>query len=734
MKIRKISRLRWFTALAFIVLAAAGMAWHTGWGTLSSFGWKSIAAVCPLGGLETLIAGHSLTLRAAVGLVIVLALVALFGRIFCGWMCPTPLIRKTFGAKDDRLPRREGAGRVIPIYPEKAAAKASSRIPKNTPLYILVGALGSTAVFGFPVFCLICPVGLTFGVVIGAWRLFQFNIGDWSILLFVALLALELFALRRWCASFCPLGALMSLLSRANRTFRPVIDESKCLRAKGLDCNVCRSACPEGIDLTKPATAEELARCTKCHACSDACAEGAISFPLFSRAGACASGLKPAAAAAAPAAPAPAAPAPEAAASQAKEEPQRPFALKEALLESRRCIMCGECERVCPMGNPIPEWMEKLREGRPREAARLMLGPGSMPEICSRVCPTERLCERSCSRAEHGDAIQIHLIERAVADAALKRGDLPRRIRKNGRRAAVVGAGPAGLACADVLAHAGFAVTVYDKNAQCGGLLFYGIPAFKLERGLVLARRRALEALGVVFRLGTAVGKDVGWKKLLDENDAVFAACGAEKSVALDVPNAGAEGVSPAIGFLREAARAAAEEPGAKAPLCRGLRVLVLGGGDTAVDCAERALELGAASVTLAYRGEETKMRASRSGVLRLKERGVKFLFGASPAAVLAPEGRAAGVSFADRREEPADLVLAAFGFRAAPVPELQALGARFDARGRLVTGRDSARTDISRLYAGGDAVRGAALVVEAVSDGRRAGLEIERDLGKSRP
>lgn len=711
MKKFRLSSLRWLAILLFLALTAAGLAWHTGWGTLSAFGWDAIAAVCPLGGLEALAAGRSLSARAVIGIAVSLAFIVLLGRVFCGWVCPAPLVKRIAGGRS--AVRR----RVIPIRPVGSgrAAPARESLHSKAPYWIVGGAIASSAVFGFPVFCLVCPAGLTFAILIGAWRLFQFNIGGWAVVFFIAVLALELLVLRRWCHRLCPLGALVSLVSRLNRTFRPVISEKKCLRAKGLSCNVCLEACPEAISLPAGPSSAGLSRCTKCRACADACPEGAIAFPLFGKQQPIAPQGTSAAEKTAPALSAGAKPA---------------SGIEGARGEASRCMMCGECQSACPMGNAIPLWMAELREGRPRSASRLMLRPGALPEICSRVCPSERLCESVCSRSGFGGAIRIHEIEREAADKALRRGALPRRIRKTGKKAAVIGAGPSGLACADALLQAGIAVTLYDRNPEAGGLLSFGIPEKKLPKSLVRRRRAMLEALGAEFRLGTEVGKDISFEELRSGCDAVFIACGAEKPVPLDVPGAGAAGVAQAISLLRARAFASMGFAGEVFPALEGRRVLVLGGGDTAADAARAALDGGAASVTVAYRRDESRMKISKAEAESLRQAGVEFAFGAVPARVETDaDGRVSGMAFENGSSLECDAVLVAFGFRGTPVPALEAMGARFDEKGRLLTKEGSLETDAARVWAGGDAVRGADLVVRAVADGQKAGLEIARAL-----
>lgn len=278
MKPIKYSSLRALSVLFFVLLALVGLAFHTGTGTLSAFGYSTISAICPLGSIETLLASQTFIPAVFISLAVFLVISIVFGRIFCAWMCPVPLFRKWF-------PKTENAQKIsikaMEETPEKEGLVASAK-KIDTSYFILGGALGSTFLFGFPVFCLICPVGLTFAVIVSAWRLIQFNEPTWSLMVFPAVLALELIFFRFTCKKFCPLGALISLMSRVNVFFKPSIDTKSCLKAsKGADCHICKDACHEEIDLHEPLTQKTLSRCTKCQDCSDACPMQAISFSFF---------------------------------------------------------------------------------------------------------------------------------------------------------------------------------------------------------------------------------------------------------------------------------------------------------------------------------------------------------------------------------------------------------------------------------------------------------------------
>lgn len=284
------SKLRTITVLAFLALTALGLGFKTGTGTLSAFGYKTISAVCPLGAIEAMVASRALLPWAVVSILVVVLFGTLLGRVFCAWVCPVPMVRGwvTDRAKEEGkdLNQQENAGIALQDVPTSELHQDGKpfRISIDTRHFVLGGALVSTAVFGFPVFCLICPIGLTFGLAIGIWRLFQFNEPSWTLLIFPAVLALELVACRSWCRKFCPLGALLSVLSSLNVFARPRVNPAACLRiSKGMDCSVCKSVCPEGIDLHHVRESQPLSECTKCRECSDCCKAGAISFPFLSK-------------------------------------------------------------------------------------------------------------------------------------------------------------------------------------------------------------------------------------------------------------------------------------------------------------------------------------------------------------------------------------------------------------------------------------------------------------------
>jgi glutamate synthase (NADPH/NADH) small chain len=426
------------------------------------------------------------------------------------------------------------------------------------------------------------------------------------------------------------------------------------------------------------------------------------------------------------------------------------FSAPEAADQSGRCLDCGNpyCEWKCPVHNYIPNWLALVREDRLFEAATLAHETNPLPEICGRVCPQDRLCEGDCTLNTGFEAVTIGAVEKYIVDEAFRQGWRPdlSAVRASGKRVAVIGAGPAGLSCADRLARAGIEAHVFDRYEEIGGLLSFGIPAFKLEKNVIATRRGVLEAMGVRFHLGVEVDGALG-AELLRDFDAVFLGTGAYTAVDGRLPGQDLSGVLPALPFLVANARRQLGRPHRDDPAFElaGKRVLVLGGGDTAMDCVRSAMRLGAAEVSCAYRRGEDDMPGSRREVKNAREEGVHFLFNRQPLAI---EGavRASGVRLVETRASggrgtaaeavpgsetvmPADVVILAFGFRASPAPWWGEHGIGLDDSGRVATAGIGGATSHPKVFAGGDNVRGADLVVTAVHDGREAGLAIARQL-----
>lgn len=431
------------------------------------------------------------------------------------------------------------------------------------------------------------------------------------------------------------------------------------------------------------------------------------------------------------------------------------FDPKSASQQAGRCLGCGNpfCEWKCPVHNYIPNWLKLIEEGRLFEAAELSHETNSLPEICGRICPQDRLCEGACTLNDGLGAVTIGSIEKYITDEALKAGWKPdlSHVRATPYRVAVVGAGPAGLACADVLVRHGVTPVVYDRYARIGGLLTFGIPPFKLEKEVVERRRELMEGMGVEFRLGVEIGLDVTLEHLTAEYDAVFLGMGAYTAVKGGFPGEELPGVHAALPYLisninRELGLAPERIDFA------GQRVVVLGGGDTSMDCNRTAIRQGAQSVTCLYRRDEDNMPGSKRDYKNSREEGVEFLFNRQPVGIIGKD-RVEGVRVVETRLGPpglrgrrtvepipgsesiiaADAVLIAFGFSASPAPWFSSAGIDCHADGRVRVAQDPTRafqTTNPKVYAGGDMVRGSDLVVTAVFEGREAARGILSSLG----
>ena len=458
------------------------------------------------------------------------------------------------------------------------------------------------------------------------------------------------------------------------------------------------------------------------------------------------------------------------------------FKEAEAKKQASRCLDCGNpyCSWGCPLHNYIPQWLELAREGRVHEAAALCHETNPLPEICGRVCPQDRLCEGACTLNDGFGAVTIGAVEKYIVDKALAEGWTPdvSTAQPTGKRVAIVGAGPAGLACADRLARAGVQAVVFDRYEQIGGLLQFGIPSFKLDKSVIATRRTVLEGMGVEFRLGVEIGRDIAMDALLAEFDAVFLGLGSYRYTDGGLPGQDLKNVLPSLPFLVQNGRIvvgehdvagrpiAGWEDQLQLPELQGKRVVVLGGGDTGMDCVRSAVRLGAAQVSCVYRRDEASMPGSAREVANAREEGVQFLFQRAPLALIDDgDGQVRAVRVVETRpgapdargrsrpepvpggetELDADIVIIAFGFQPDPPAWLIAHGVALHDDGRVnvfpappphhplrIDPANPAypyQTANKNIFAGGDGVRGADLVVTAVQEGRDAAASIVRYL-----
>ena len=435
-----------------------------------------------------------------------------------------------------------------------------------------------------------------------------------------------------------------------------------------------------------------------------------------------------------------------------------PYSAEGAAQQAGRCLACGNpfCEWKCPVHNYIPNWLKLIEEGNLFEAAELSHKTNSLPEVCGRICPQDRLCEGACTLNDGLGAVTIGSIEKYITDEALRQGWQPdmSNVTPVGKRVAVVGAGPAGLACADILVRNGVQPVVFERQARIGGLLTFGIPPFKLEKEVVEKRREILEGMGVEFRLECEVGVDVEFAQIVSEYDAAFLGMGTYSAVRGGFPGEELSGVHEALPYLIANIRHELGLPGSREQLLsmRGKRVLVLGGGDTAMDCNRTAVRQGADSVTCTYRRDEGNMPGSRRDYRNSREEGVEFLFNRQPIEIVGSE-QVEGVKLIetrlgppDRRGRrvpepvvgseqivPAEAVIVAFGFLPSPPPWLEQHRVRLHPNGRVRVSAAAARafqTTNPQVFAGGDMVRGSDLVVTAVFEGREAARGILNYLG----
>ncbi len=429
-----------------------------------------------------------------------------------------------------------------------------------------------------------------------------------------------------------------------------------------------------------------------------------------------------------------------------------------AASQSARCIACGNpyCQWKCPVHNYIPDWLSLVSEGRLFEAAELSHQTNSLPEICGRICPQDRLCEGACTMNDGFGAITIGSVEKYITDEAFSQGWMPdlSNIPQTGKHVAIVGSGPAGLGCADVLVRNGVHATVFDRYSEIGGLMTFGIPPFKLEKEVVLKRREVMEHMGVNFALNTHVGSDVQLAELLRDYDAVFLGMGTYTYMKGGFPGENLPGVYEALPYLVGNNHQVENWQAKDWPFIdlSNQDVVVLGGGDTAMDCVRTAVRQGANRVTCVYRRDEENMPGSRREVWHAKEEGVRFLWNCQPVEIVG-NGAVQAVKLVQtelgepdergrRQPQPVagseheiscNSAIIAFGFRPNPQEWFAENSIEIDTFLRVMARPDSEfpfQTTNPKVFSGGDMVRGADLVVTAVFEGREAANGIIRYLG----
>ena len=425
------------------------------------------------------------------------------------------------------------------------------------------------------------------------------------------------------------------------------------------------------------------------------------------------------------------------------------YADEKAKEQASRCSQCGVpyCQSHCPLHNNIPDWLRLTAEGRLQEAYEISQATNTFPEICGRICPQDRLCEGNCviESSGHG-TVTIGSVEKYITDTAWEKGWV-KPIAPTHERAqsvGIIGAGPGGLAAADVLRRQGVQVTIYDRYDRAGGLLTYGIPGFKLEKDVVMRRNDQLEQGGVTFKLNCNVGEDISFADIQAAHDAVIIATGVYKTRDLAGPGSGATGIERAIDYLTVSNRksfgdAVPEfESGQLDAKCK--KVVVIGGGDTAMDCVRTAIRQGATSVKCLYRRDRANMPGSQREVQNAEEEGVVFEWLSAPKGFTEEGGKVTGVMVQKMRlgapdatgrqapeviegadyVEQADIVIKALGFEPEDLPKLWGVdGLEVTRWGTVKAAFTTGATDLPGVYAVGDIVRGASLVVWAIKDGR---------------
>jgi glutamate synthase (NADPH/NADH) small chain len=420
------------------------------------------------------------------------------------------------------------------------------------------------------------------------------------------------------------------------------------------------------------------------------------------------------------------------------------YSPNEASGQSERCIQCGDpyCHNKCPLHNYIPQWLKAVAEKDLELAFNLSNEPSPFPEIMGRICPHDRLCEGDCTLNDGYGAITIGPIETFISEEGFKAGMKPKFAEKKvGKKVAIVGAGPAGLSAATYLLRAGIDVEIFERSDRPGGLLTYGIPGFKLDKNVLFRRVKWMEEAGLKIHYGVEIGKNKPFDELINNFDAVFIGVGATKQRRPGIPNENARGCLMAMDLLVNVQKKQFGDPYDKSVEVKDKRVVVIGGGDTAMDCVRTSLRESARNVTCLYRRDARNMPGSRKEYINAKEEGIEFVFNAAPKQVLVnDDGEVIGIEMLKTAlGEPdesgrqrlkviegsefrvdADVVIFALGFDPVPFEFLSANGIETNEWGGILID-ENFETTTKGVYAGGDCRRGANLVVTAVYDGREA-------------
>ena len=644
---------------------------------------------------------------------LILGLVTLFGRrVVCGWGCPCVGIRETVGyAFRDRTIRGKWAHRL--------------RHSKWFFFVIYMGVLVATL---FP------PSAWTVTFV----GLFYAMVG---LTYFGTFFLMPAVGNRFYCRYLCPYGATFGLLNHAG-FYGIDMEQEQCN-----DCRRCEQVCDMGIRVWEEGKAEgrvtDLEDCMGCGRCVVSCPTNALEFRdirnLF-RTELKQNGdylLKQTRQTPPPRILPKLLPAGERIGNWSEIEMGQQHEQRLAWIEQQasRCLNCGlpGCRNSCPLSNRIPEWLGLAASGRIPEAAAVIHQTNPLPEVCGRLCPQNRLCEGGCTLAqEEQGAVAIGALERTITDLALERSiriypEKRESVRLRGKSIAVVGGGPAGLACADFLARAGCAVSLHDREREIGGLLLTGVPSFKLDKSILARRRMMLEEMGVTFHLGEQLAPE-RIVELAHTADALFLGTGAQTPRSVALAGQELEGVFDALSYLRHA------DPRSDHSSQReieGRHVVVLGGGDTAMDCARTAVRQRAAAVTVVCRKAEEEIRATPKEVQAAREEGVRFLYLRTQTEIVGEGGRVKGVKLMSLSIEE-DGLCGDPGIGISGLEEIVACDVAILAFGQV---REEApwlerlQQENSRVFTGGDLSRGPDLVVTAIADGRRAAEEIMEQL-----